>query len=168
MIRIGELTKFSVGNDAKKLKITVMKNQNNINVFNKWVDRHIAHDVDVMLDLLTDDISLSTAAGSKFPPATNKEEAGQTWRALFDAFSDLKLEVISVVSDDDVLFAEVFHGGTMDGRMMDMEPTGKSYKVEAAFRFEFENGKIKSIRSYWDSGSMMKQLGLVPEMLEAH
>ena len=141
-----------------------MKNENNINTLHKWVACHVAHDIDGMLEFLTDDISITSAAGGKMPPASNKEEAAHHWQTIYDAFPDMKMETISVLSQDNTLFVEISHGGTMEGAMGPMQPTGKSYRLEGAFKFNFEDGKIRSIRSYWDPGSMMMQLGLIPEM----
>ena len=96
------------------------------------------------------------------PPATNKREAAHHWGTIYETFADFRMEEVRVTTEDDVLFAEIAHGGTMNAPMGDMPATGKSYKVTGAFRFEFGGGKIKSILSYWDTGSMLIQLGLVP------
>ena len=50
----------------------------------------------------------------------------------------------------------------MKGKMGDKEPTGKEYRVAGAFRLDFQDGKIRAIKSYWDTASMMMQLGLIP------
>ena len=39
-------------------------------------------------------------------------------------------------------------------------PTGKSVNIKNCFIYEFENGKIKSMKNYLDMMSMMGQLGL--------
>ena len=133
----------------------------NVKVLEQWVALHVAHDIDGLLELLTDDISIRSASGEKMPPATNKEEARHHWETIYSTFPDMKIELLSVVGQGDVVFAEVAHGGTMSGKMMHFEPTGKSYRVEGAFRFVFEGGKIKSIQTYYDPGSMLMQLGLM-------
>lgn len=140
-----------------------MENETNIKVFREWISRHQAHDIDGMLEFLKDDVNIRSAAGGKMPPATNKQEAAHHWETIYDTFPDFLMEEVRVTTADDVLFAEISHGGTMLGKMGDKEPTGKKYQVTGAFRFEFEEGKIKSILSYWDAGSMLFQLGLVQE-----
>ena len=97
------------------------------------------------------------------PPADGKEEARIHWQTIYNIFPDFKMEALEVTTEGDRLVAEISHGGTMKGKMGDMEPTGKSYRVEGAFRFNFLNGKIKSIKTYWDIASMMTQLGLMPQ-----
>lgn len=44
--------------------------------------------------------------------------------------------------------------------MGDKAPTGKSYNVTGAFRIDSTEGKIRSIKSYWDTAAMARQLGL--------
>jgi steroid delta-isomerase-like uncharacterized protein len=139
-----------------------MKNEKNIETFRQWIKQHQAHNIDGMLDFLTDDVNIRSAAGGKMPPATNKSEAAHHWATIYETFADFHMEEIRVTSEDDVLFAEIAHGGTMNAPMGDMPATGASYKVKGAFRFEFEEGNIKSILSYWDTASMLMQLGLVP------
>ena len=71
------------------------------------------------------------------PPANGKEEARVHWRTIS-------------------------HGGTMKGKMGEWEPTGKEYHTQGAFRIDFKEGKIRSILSYWDTATMLRQLGLIP------
>ena len=140
-----------------------MKNDKNIEVFRRWINRHQAHDIDGMLQFLTEDVTIKSAAGGKMPPATNQKEAAHHWKSIYTTFPDMRMEEICVTCADDVLFAEISHGGTMTGPMGEMPPTGASYKTAGAFRFEFKEGKIKSILSYWDAGGMLMQLGVVPK-----
>jgi predicted ester cyclase len=69
------------------------------------------------------------------------------------------MSVVDVTADGDTLFAEISHGGTMEGPMGLREPTGQSYRVQGAFRFEVTDGKIRSILSCWDTAAMARQLG---------
>ena len=39
-------------------------------------------------------------------------------------------------------------------------PTGKTVNIKNCFIYEFENGKIKSMKNYLDMMSMLGQLGL--------
>ena len=139
-----------------------MKNESNIEIFRQWIKRHQAHDIDGMLDFLTDNVNIRSAAGGKMPPATNKREAAHHWETIYETFADFHMEEVRVTSEDDVLFAEIEHSGTMNAPMGDMPATGASYKLTGAFRFEFDGRKIKSILSYWDTSSMFMQLGVVP------
>ena len=139
-----------------------MSKEDNIRAFRDWLAGHIAHDLDRMLSNTTDDITVQSAAGQNMPPAKGKEEARVHWQTIYDAFPDMKMEEIDFTADENKIFAELSHGGTMKGKMGDKEPTGKEYRVAGAFRLDFQDGKIKAIKSYWDTASMMVQLGLIP------
>ena len=45
----------------------------------------------------------------------------------------------------------------------DIPATGKSVTLELCDVFKIEDGKIKSLRSYFDSASLLMQLGVMPE-----
>ena len=79
--------------------------------------------------------------------------------ALFTKYAGVGLHF---TADETKIFAELSHGGTMKGKMGDKEPTGKEYRVAGAFRLDFQDGKIRAIKSYWDTASMIMQLGLIP------
>ena len=47
--------------------------------------------------------------------------------------------------------------------MGSIPPTGKSMTLKVCDVYDIEDGKVKSQRAYLDTGSMMAQLGLLPE-----
>ena len=138
-----------------------MGSHENTQVFTRWIGAHRAHDIDTMLTFVTDDVTIESAAGSAMPPAKGKDEARRHWQAIYGTFPDMRMEEVDTTADGDTLFAEISHGGTMKGPMGAKPPTGKSYKVTGAFRLDFSGGKIRGIRSYWDTAAMARQLGLM-------
>ncbi len=94
------------------------------------------------------------------PPAEGKDQARRHWQTIYGTIPDMRMEEVAVVGDEETLFAEISHGGTMEGPMGPKQPTGLSYRLQGAFRFDFAAGKIRSILSYWDTAAMSKQLGL--------
>ena len=138
-----------------------MGTKENTETFNAWIKAHQAHDLDTLMTFLTDDITIQSSAGADMPPAKGKDEARHHWQTIYDAFSDFRMDAVDVISEGDTMFAEISHGGTMDGAMGPRQPTGKSYRTQGAFRIDFSDGKIRSILSYWDTAVMAKQLGFV-------
>ena len=138
-----------------------MGSRENTETFTKWIEAHRAHDLDTMLTFVTDDITIQSAAGADMPPAKGKDEARHHWQTIYNSFPDMRMDAVDLTSEGDTLFAEISHGGTMEGPMGPKQPTGKSYRTQGAFRFNFSDGKIRSILSYWDTAAMAKQLGLV-------
>lgn len=133
----------------------------NIETFTEWIEAHRAHDLDRLVTFLTDDVRIQSAAGADMPPAEGKEQARHHWQTIYSTFPDFRMDAVALTSNGDTLFAEISHGGTMQGPMGPKQPTGQSYRTQGAFRFDFSDGKIRSILSYWDTASMAKQLGLI-------
>ena len=138
-----------------------MDSNKNIETFTKWIEAHRAHDIDTMLTFVTDDVTVQSAAGAEMPSAKGKDEARHHWQTIYNTFPDMRMDAVDLTEQDDTLFAEISHGGTMQGPMGPRQPTGESYRTQGAFRIDFSDGKILSIRSYWDTATMAKQLGLV-------
>ena len=138
-----------------------MGTRENSDTFTKWIEAHRAHDLDKLLTFVTDDITIQSAAGGAMPPAKGKDEARHHWQTIYNTFPDMRMDAVDLTSEGDTLFAEISHGGTMEGPMGPKQPTGQSYRTQGAFRIDFSEGKIRSILSYWDTAAMAKQLGLV-------
>ena len=133
----------------------------NVETFTRWIEAHRAHDLDKLVTFLTDDVTIQSAAGADMPSAIGKEQARHHWQTIFNTFPDFRMDAVALTSDGDTLFAEISHGGTMQGPMGPKQPTGRSYRIQGAFRFDFSDGKIRSILSYWDTAAMARQLNLV-------
>ena len=78
------------------------------------------------------------------------------------AFPDQRNELIAMHSADDGVIVEFDSLGTHTGPLMGIEPTGKSFRCRMAAFFLFEPGGdgIVCERVYFDSGSILRQLGL--------
>jgi steroid delta-isomerase-like uncharacterized protein len=91
---------------------------------------------------------------------------------FFRAFPDLRFEVINLFEKGDRAAGEVKMTGTNSGPlatpMGEVPPTGKRIDLRGALvgRINAENLIVEE-RRYYDTGTMMKQLGLAPEVAEA-
>jgi len=84
-----------------------------------------------------------------------------------DGFPDGRLTVDRVIDSGDVVVVEFTgqgtHTGTLRTSMGDIPATGRRITLQLCDVMEFRDGKVTSQRSYFDSGSMMAQLGLGAE-----
>jgi predicted ester cyclase len=55
------------------------------------------------------------------------------------------------------------HTGTLRTSMGDIPATGRSLTLQLCDVMEFKDGMIQGQKTYFDSGSMMAQLGLMAE-----
>ena len=124
----------------------------NENKIDEWTDA-----------IAADDIALEDVAiGHK---AFGKEEAKAYVKNWKTTFPDMVGKCNNRVESGNTMFEECSWTGTNTGEInapdgSKIPPTGKSVNINNCFVYEFENGKIKSMRNYLDTMSMMGQLGL--------
>ena len=124
----------------------------NENKIDEWTDA-----------IAADDIALEDVAiGHK---AFGKEEAKAYVKNWKTTFPDMVGKCNNRVESGNTMFEECSWTGTNTGEINAPDgsiipPTGKSVNINNCFVYEFENGKIKSMKNYLDTMSMMGQLGL--------
>jgi len=95
-----------------------------------------------------------------------RESIRESEQALFDAFSDIRVEVLSSFSDGNRAAVEVVlratHSGALElgpGEML--SATFRKIELPAAWFFDYEpSGLIQTERDYFDTSLLMSQLGL--------
>ncbi len=84
-----------------------------------------------------------------------------------DGFPDGRVTVDRVIAAGDEVVVEYTgtgtHTGTFSTSMGDIPATGRSVTLTFCDVLEFRDGKVHRQRTYFDSGSMMAQLGLMAE-----
>ena len=87
-------------------------------------------------------------------------EALQGWKA---AMPDVKGKVTSAVESGQEVVLEVTWEGTQTGEMVTEQgtipPSGKRQRTPAALVLDFESGKLKESRQYFDLLTFLKQIG---------
>lgn len=115
-----------------------------------------AHDGQAVIDLYAED-------GTYQDPATESPLSGQAIgdyaEALFAAFPDLKLELISQA---DTSIGQVavpwLLFGTHQGPLGEMEATGKSVAIRGCDYIVVEDGKLKTVYGTFSLQELMEQL----------
>jgi steroid delta-isomerase-like uncharacterized protein len=138
-------------------------------VSEKLIDAINAHDVERIVDLAADDFELTdVATGETF---RGKEGARRNIDGWFTPFPDLTCEIENLITSGEWEAIEAIGRGTQTGSITTPEgeipPTGK--KVEAKFVTisRIRDGKVVEQRDYYDLGTIMQQLGLMPEAMAA-
>lgn len=102
--------------------------------------------------------------GETYVGPEGSRQYNEMWAA---AFPDGVITVDSVIAAGDVVVVEFTgrgtHTGTLATSMGDIPPTGRTLTLQLCDIIEFDDGKIRSQRSYFDTGSLMAQLGLISE-----
>ena len=76
------------------------------------------------------------------------------------AFPDQRNELIALHHADDAVIIEFDLLGTHDGVFRGVPPTGRSFRCRMAAIFEFEGDGLVCERVYFDSATILRQLGL--------
>jgi steroid delta-isomerase-like uncharacterized protein len=99
------------------------------------------------------------------------EGSRQSNRFWDEAFPDGRVTVHRVVAADPYVVVEFTGRGTHTGMLTTPEgsipATGRSVTLEFCDVLQFRDGRVWSRRRYFDSGSMMSQLGLTAEPAQA-
>ena len=87
-------------------------------------------------------------------------DAMKGWKT---AMPDVRGTVTGAVEGDQRVALEVMWEGTQSGEMVTEQgpipPSGKRQTTPAAFIFDYENGKLKESRHYFDMLTFLKQIG---------
>lgn len=82
-------------------------------------------------------------------------------KGIWLSFPDLEFELVGVKPvSDELVAAQWIMRGTNDGPFQDLPPSGRSVELAGADFIQVENGEIRSVRGYFDSGEVPRQLGL--------
>jgi steroid delta-isomerase-like uncharacterized protein len=76
------------------------------------------------------------------------------------AFPDQRNELVSLRHTDDAVVVELDLLGTHLGPLAGAEPTGREFRVRMLALFIFEGEGLVCERVYFDSGSILRQIGL--------
>lgn len=130
--------------------------------FEAWND----HDVDAIVDYLTDDIVWSDP--SLVEPLRGKEAVAADLGATFAAFPDLRF-----IEDDFHVFCDGNLGmclvtwtltGTMTGSFetTGLPATGRSVTASGVLVNHFRDGLVSEYTNHWDALDFLQQVGLLP------
>ncbi len=131
-------------------------------LYQAWNDR----DFDRQADAMAPDGTIEfVGTGQVLTGADGARQYGQNWA---NGFPDGKVTIDTVVADGDRVVVEITgrgtHTGTLETAMGPIPATGKSVTLELCDVYVIRDGKVRTQRSYLDTGSMMVQLGLAPAM----
>jgi len=80
-----------------------------------------------------------------------------------EAFPDLEFTIEDQIAEGDKVVTRWVGGGTHQGELMGVAPTGKTSTVTGIGIDRIDNGQVVEAWGNWDALGMFQQLGLVPE-----
>jgi steroid delta-isomerase-like uncharacterized protein len=89
-------------------------------------------------------------------------------RMWADGFPDGKVTIERTVASRDTVVVELTgrgtHTGTLRGPAGDIPATGRSVTLHLCDVHDIRDGKIRRVSSYFDSASLLQQLGVMPDV----
>jgi steroid delta-isomerase-like uncharacterized protein len=105
---------------------------------------------------------------TRFRGPSGAIEFSQMWA---DGFPDGRVKIDNVVAAGDHVVVQYTGKGTHTGALRspagEIPATGRSVTLDLCDVQEIRDGKIRSVQSYFDSASMLMQLGVMPEAVGA-
>jgi steroid delta-isomerase-like uncharacterized protein len=95
------------------------------------------------------------------------EEVARYYAASRAAFPDQRNEVRAVHHADDAVIVEFDLLGTHQGPLRGVPPTGRPFRCRMLALFLFAGDRIVCERVYFDSATILRQLGLIPDLTAA-
>lgn len=143
--------------------------QDNVRIARSLYDHWNERQFDKIADLLAADGEI-VLVGSEthFRGPAGAIEFSQMWA---DGFPDGRVKIDNVVAAGDHVVLQFTGEGTQTGPlkspMGEIPPTGRPVSIKLCDVHEIRDGKIRSVQSYFDSASMLMQLGVLPEVAVA-
>lgn len=93
-------------------------------------------------------------------PFRNREEVRRFFQSFFEAFPDLRFDIITLFADGDTVAAEWRMRGTQAKELEGIRAIGRSFDLHGATVCQVDEGLIVRQVDYWDSGTLLRQLGV--------
>jgi steroid delta-isomerase-like uncharacterized protein len=94
-----------------------------------------------------------------------RAEVARYYEETRKAFPDQRNEPVALHHADDAVVVEFDLLGTHDGPFRGLPPTGRSFKCRMVALFVFEEDRLVSERVYFDSATILRQLGIAHDPL---
>lgn len=88
------------------------------------------------------------------------EEVMRYYEETRSAFPDQRNETLAVHHADDAVLVEAVVRGTHTGAYRGLPPTGRSFELPILAVFVFEDDRLVCERVYFDSSTVLRQLGI--------
>ncbi|WP_044044226.1 ester cyclase [Caballeronia insecticola] len=128
------------------------------------IDRFLAgwsHDLPTLMTLFSDDVAYRDEPLKA--QMNGKDELKDFASSFFSAFPDVEFAANSPAIQSADRAAVVWRAtGTHDGKLLDVDPSGKTIDVAGVSVMEFKDGKIVRNVDYWDLATLLRQIGQLP------
>ena len=137
-----------------------MGEQENIQAFQALLEAINAQDLDRMSAFIGDDYAMESDTLPE--PVRGLEAWRQAMSGYFNAFPDLHFDAEQIFASGDYVTLRWRAIGTHQGELAGIPATHRSIEIHGCTIREFRDGKSTREWTYWDTGRMMQQMGVLP------
>jgi steroid delta-isomerase-like uncharacterized protein len=137
-----------------------MAEADNLRTARDSIDAWNAHDPNRLAKLV--DESFVAESDTLPAPVAGQQGLGDFMNIYVTAFPDLHLDVEQMLASGDFVITRWVATGTHRGTLMGIAPTGRSVVTHGCTVAQFSNGKDVHDWIYWDSGNLLRQIGVLP------
>jgi steroid delta-isomerase-like uncharacterized protein len=119
------------------------------------------HDVRAVLDSYHDDFTREDVGNNHL---YGKDKLMQVVENYMHAFPDIRLEIDTIVEKNEQVVVCWTATGHHKEKIMNIPATGKHISFKGVSVLNIEDEKIKRVWYLWDQASMLRQMGLLPEL----
>ncbi len=135
-----------------------MSEQENLQIMRGLFDAGNAHDVDRIAASV--DVAYVLESDTWPEPIQGREAYQQALRAYYRAFPDLRYVIEQMMASGDYVVTRLRLSGTHGGEFRGHPATGRKFQFHLCHVDELKNGRILRGWVYWDTGTLLRQLGL--------
>jgi len=137
-----------------------MAEQDNVRIIRESWDAWNAHNIDGVLKSLDEKHVWET---DTLPaPVVGRDGYRQAMQMYITAFPDLQFRIDQLLSSGDHVVSRYTATGTHNGDLMGIPPTKRRAETHGCTVAEVRNGKVVRTWVYWDTGHLLRQLGVMP------
>jgi ketosteroid isomerase-like protein len=129
-------------------------------LYDAWNDRDFGYAGRLMGE---DAQIVVVGSGTTFRGPEGIRQYNMVWT---DGFPDATVAIDRIVESGDTVVVEYTGSGTHTGPLLNesgtIAPTGRSLTLQFCDVLRFAGGRLLSQRTYYDTGALMAQLGLIP------
>ena len=140
--------------------------QDNVRIARSLYDYWNERKFDKLAELMDADSEIVlVGSDTRFHGPSGAIEFSEMWA---DGFPDGRVKIDNVVASGDLVVLQFTGKGTQTGALKsptgEIPATGRSITLNFCDVHKFRGGKIRLVESYFDSASMLMQLGVMPEV----
>lgn len=118
-------------------------------------------DTDVAGEILADDVTYHGPRSVTPGTLKRRSQVAAFAKRFHAAFPDIEYEVEAVFGEGNQYAVRWSSEGTQTEKLFGIEGEGEKFSGTGLNVFEFSDGKISAVWSYWDTLGMVRELGLV-------